>query len=482
MKKKNKRLNILFAVIIVVAAIVAGLFIYNKRQKFNEILIKVPVQQGIFISEVYSTGQLQAENATHIQVPEELASRRINIFEIKVTEIVEEGTVVKEGDFVASLDHSAVEELMTTATDELERAIQSLQDARIDTNINMSNLRDGLLNARVEVEEKKLILEQSIYESPAVKRQAALDLERAEQNLQQALRNYDLKQIQAQFSVQRALEGVRVQQERIDDIKKLFEALRIKAPKPGMVIYSFDRFGNKIKVGSAVSRWAPVIAELPDLSTMISKTFINEIDISKIKVGQTVTVGVDAFPEKSFRGEVISVNNIGQLLPNGETKVFEITIKLFGSDPQLRPAMTTSNVIITDSLNDVLYIPLDVVFKTDTTKFVYTYNKQLVKQIVDLGAENANFVVVNKGLKAGQEVLLNVPANAEDLTVEGIEIYEEIKERNRIAEEEARKKREEDEQRRKLENRRNDENMPQRRGGEGRQPPMDRQGGGGGRR
>jgi hypothetical protein len=153
---------------------------------------------------------------------------------------------------------------------------------------------------------------------------------------------------------------------------------------------------------------------------------------------------VDAFPEKKFKGKVIAVNNVGQLLPNGDTKVFEVTIKLFGSDALLRPAMTTSNVITTDSLLDVVYIPLDAVFKNDTTKFVYIYNKkQIVRQIVDVGSENANYVVVNKGISEGQEILLNLPPNAEELPLEGIEIYEEIKERLRLAEEEAQKKREE---------------------------------------
>jgi len=475
MQKKNSLSKIITIFVILVIAIVAGYFIIKSRSHSSDILIKVPVQKGLFISEVYSTGQLQAENATHIQVPDELSSRSLNIFEIKVTEIIEEGTVVNEGDFIASLDHSTVEEIKTNATEELEKALQSLQDARIDTNINMSNLRDGLLNSSVEVEEKRLVLEQSIYESPAVIRQAKLDLERAEQNLQQALRNYDLKEIQAKFSVQRAIEEVRKQQERISDINKLFEALRIKAPKPGMVIYSLDRFGNKIKVGSSVSRWAPVIAELPDLSTMISKTFINEIDISKVKQGQNVVVGVDAFPEKRFKGEVISVNNIGQMLPNGDTKVFEVTIKLFGSDPQLRPAMTTSNIITTDSLTDVIYIPLDAVFKNDSAKFVFTYNKkQLIRQIIDVGTENANFIVVNSGLSEGQEVLLNMPPNAESLPFEGIDIYYEIQERLKIEEEEAQKRWEEAEKNSRRDGDQRRENPQQQQ-----QPP--RRGGGGGR-
>src|SRR5690606_6706744 len=142
-----------------------------------------------------------------------------------------------------------------------------------------------------------------------------------------------------------------------------------------------------------VSRWAPRIAELPDLSSMISKTFINEIDISRISVGQKVVVGVDAFPDKKFDGEVITVANIGQTLPNGDTKVFEVTIKLFGSDPELRPAMTTSNVITINYLEDALFVPLEAVFKTDSTRFVYTYSPAMTRQIIETGSENANHVV-----------------------------------------------------------------------------------------
>ena len=223
--------------------------------------------------------------------------------------------------------------------------------------------------------------------------------------------------------------SVRRDQETLRDIENLFEALDIVAPKQGMVIYSYDRLGTKIKVGSTVSRWAPRIAELPDLSSMISKTFINEIDISKVKVGQKVKVGVDAFPDKVFDGDVITVANIGQTLPNGDTKVFEVNIKLFGSDKDLRPAMTTSNVITINSLEDALYLPLEAVFKTDSSRYVYTYNPGLTRQIVELGVENANYAVVLRGLEEGMIVLLNAPADAEDLPLGGIEIYEDLKKR-----------------------------------------------------
>lgn len=403
----------------------------------DEIMITVPVEKGPFVAKVISTGQLQAENATSIEVPSALSGRSLGIYEIQVTDIIEEGTVVDSGEFVASLDHSAVDELMTEARDELEEALQGYEDAKIDTNINMSNLRDGLLDARVTVEEKKLVVEQSIYESPAVQRQAKLDLERAQRDLKQSLRNYDLKKKQAAYDVQRAWEEVRKSRERIEEIEALFEALDVKAPKPGMVIYSYDRFGNKIQAGSTVSRWMPTIAELPDLSSMISKTFINEIDISKIKPGQQAKIGIDAFPEKAFDGEVVTVANIGQVLPEGDAKVFEVIIKLESTDPDLRPAMTTSNEITTDSIADAVYIPLEGVFQNDSLEYVFLNKKgDWIRQIVDTGSENANYVVIEKGLEEGMEIALTQPANDEELPFKGMDIYEALK---KEAEEAARK-------------------------------------------
>ncbi|MGQ1890436.1 efflux RND transporter periplasmic adaptor subunit [Thermophagus sp. OGC60D27] len=425
MKRFLKPVYYVPAILLVVILIVWSM---GDKVVSEGVMITSPVKRGPFISRVISTGQLQAENATSIEVPSALSGRRLRIYEIQVTDIVEEGTVVDSGDVVATLDHSAVDELMTEAQEELESALEAYEDAKIDTNINLSNLRDGLLDAKVTVEEKKLVLEQSIYESPAVQRQARLDLERAERNLEQSLRNYDLKKQQAVYDVARAWEEVERSRERVAEINALFEALDVKAPKPGMVIYSYDRFGNKIEAGSTVSRWAPTIAELPDLSSMISKTYINEIDISKIRIGQKATIGIDAFPEKSFGGFVTSVANIGQVLPDGDAKVFEVIIKLESTDPDLRPAMTTSNEIITDSLSDVLYIPFEGVFRNDSLNFVYAEKgRGWIKQIVRLGVENENYVVVEEGLAEGTIVALTEPADAADMAFEGIEIYEALK-------------------------------------------------------
>jgi hypothetical protein len=446
MKFFQNRLTLL--VIGLIAVGIALVTFFTKEVVGDELLITAPVKKGKFEAAVYSTGQLQAERSVSINVPSELGGRRVGIYEIKIARLIDEGTVVDSGQFVAGLDQSAVEELLVQAREQLEKSLRSLEDAKIDTNINLSNLRDELINGKVSMEEKQLIVNQSIYESPSVKRQSALDLERAERKYQQDIKNFDLKKKQDVFKVQRALDDVQKQRERVNDIEKLIAALDVKAPQAGMVIYGTDRFGNKIKVGSTVSLWAPQIAQLPDLATMISKTYINEIDISRLKVGQVVKVGIDAFPDKSFDGKVTTVANIGQVLPGGDSKVFEVTVKVMGSDSELRPAMTTSNVITTDVLDSVMFIPLESVFKNDSLQYVIARHKgKLRKQIVDLGPMNENHVVVLSGVEENDEVLLNLIPSAEKLKFVGLEIFEQQQKRaeeKRAKEEEESKKAKED--------------------------------------
>lgn len=431
---KKRKLN-LFIIVLLILIVGIVYFGFIKTTTYNPNTITTNVVRGNFESFVYSTGQLEAQNSVSINVPSELSAQSVNIYEIKVTKIVEEGTVVDSGQYVASLDHSAVEEKMNEALTELTEQLERYEDAKLDTNINLSNLRDNLVSAKIDLEETDLILKQSVYESPAAIRQAELNFQKAKRKLEQDERNYDLKKQQNVIQVNRAYAVVERVRTRISEIEELFDAIDVKAPAPGMLIYSYDRMGNKIKVGSTVSRWSPQIAELPDLTSMVSKTFINEVDISKIKVGQKVKVGVDAFPEKEFDGEVTEVANIGQIIPGGDSKVFEVSIRVNGYDKDLRPAMTTVNVITINMLDNVLYVPAEAVFKNDSISYVYVSSKPNLRQVVETGAENENYVEIKQGLPEGETILMNEPSSESEMNYVGLDIYENLLKQDSIANE-----------------------------------------------
>jgi hypothetical protein len=339
--------------------------------------------------------------------------------------LIEEGSVVDSGQYIATLDHKVIEEVLTTARLELEAAMVVIEDAKLDSNLNLSNYRDLITNSKSDVEERKIVLAESVYESPSVIKKAEMDLSKSERKLEQDIKGLGMRQRQLNSQMERRNIDYRLKQKRVDDLLKLYDALIIKAPKQGMVIYARDRFGIKIQIGSVLTPWSPIIATLPDMTKMISETYVNEIDIAKIKVGQKVTLSIDAFPEKVLKGEVISVANIGQPMPKSDSKVFLVDIRVFGSDPDLKPAMTTGNLIQTGVYSNKLYVPSEAVFETDSTQFVYLRKNGIVRQLVDTGEENEDYRIINKGVAEGDVVLLNEPEKPEDIETVGWEIFQE---------------------------------------------------------
>ncbi len=428
---------------IVLLIILSG-FYFLKNSSGENVKITTAVSRGPFEMYVYSSGQLEAQNSEDIIVPDNLRDREIRIYEIKITDLIEEGTVVDSGQYVATLDQKAVEEALTTAREELEQAFNNYEDAKMDSNLTLSNFRDQIINARDELEEMQIVLDESVYESPAVVRKAEMDVEKAQRKLEQEIKGYDLKKRQAESKVERSKLELRQRENRVNKLDNVYHSLVISAPKAGMVIYGRDRTREKIKVGSTVSPWMPVIATLPDLSSMLSITYVNEIDISKVQTGQKVVLGVDAIPGLELEGEVVSKANIGQPMPKSDAKVFEVKIRVFGDVENLKPAMTTSNRIQTGAFSDTLYIPSEAVFANDTMQYCYLEKNGVVKQVVDLGDQNENHYLVRSGVEEGDVLLLTEPEDPDSLPVEGMDLYLEIKERKIREEEEARKALEED--------------------------------------
>jgi len=165
---------------------------------------------------------------------------------------------------------------------------------------------------------------------------------------------------------------------------------------------------------------------------MLSKVYISEIDVSKIRTGLPVEITMDAFPGKSLKGTITNVANIGETLPNTDTKVYETIIKIKGSDPDLRPSMTTTNKIVIKVIDNAVYIPTECIYSTaDSIPFVYTRNK--LKQIVIPGESNEKMTVVQKGLKPGASVYVIEPSNPEKFRLAGKDLIPLLKGKNMTA-------------------------------------------------
>lgn len=404
----------LFIAVGVALALLIAFFIFRGAKAGETADILATVKKGEFRVEVETTGELEAKNSVKIIGPTGVI--QFQIWEVTLQKIVDEGTIVKKGDWVATLDRSEFQTKYNQKKIDHEKAQSKFVQTQLDTTLLMRQSRDELINLKYGAEEKEIILQQSKFEPPATIKQAEINLEKANRAYQQALENYKIKKNQNVEKMREVGAELRKVQADFDGMNKILESFNVLAPEDGMVIYSKGWDGKPIKEGSRIGMWEPTVATLPDLTKMQSKTFVNEVDVRKVKPSQKVTIGLDSDPDKRLKGVVTKVANVGEQKPNSDAKVFEVLIEIDGTDPALRPSMTTSNKIIAQVLNDVTFIPLESLHvQYDSITYVFRKDGASIrKQEVIVGETNSNEAVITAGLQADEKVYLSVPTGMEN--------------------------------------------------------------------
>jgi multidrug efflux pump subunit AcrA (membrane-fusion protein) len=334
-------------VIISVITLISIYFIYRYFSPSNdgEIYLTTKVKKTDFVSEVITSGEAQSTSLKKINGPSNLRKFRLN--NIKIQDLVAEGTIVKKGDYVGRLDPSSVNEQILDARLNLETAESKYTQEQLDTTLSLKQERNAIKDLRFSMEETKLELKQSIYEPPATIKKLEINLEKAERGLKEKLENYKIKKRQANAKMVEVGTQVSKIKKKLDDLLNLLKSFTIFSDGNGMITYDKNWDGSKKKVGSEISPWNPTIASLPDLTQMESRTYANEVDIRKIKKDLPVKVGFDAFPDIEMEGIVTSVANVGEKKRGSDIKVFQVMIKLNGTNENIKPGMTTSNKILT---------------------------------------------------------------------------------------------------------------------------------------
>lgn len=398
--------------LLIIALMIAGPIAWYKwpsTASAAEAALTAPVKKGKLQVTVTTTGELRARKFVQIQGPN---SQPAQIYQSKITWLIPEGTVVKEGDKIAELDRAPAATRLTTVQLDVQKAEGEFTNATLDSALNLAVAREDVKNAEYALEEKKLAKEQAQFEAPTIKRQAEIDYEKAQRALDQSKRALDTKTKQAQAKLSIAGAEVGRQRNNLKMVQDAMAGFTITAPSPGMVIYVREWNGKKKGVGSMWNTWDNTVATLPDLTQMESQTYVNEVDVRKLAVGQDVTISLDSDPNKKLAGKITAIANVGEQRPNQDSKVFEVKIDVAKADTTLRPGMTTSNAIEVASVPNVLTIPLEAV--TTDSGYSYVYKREgrgVVRQMIETGAMNDNEIIVRKGLEENDHVLLTPPAD-----------------------------------------------------------------------
>ena len=356
----------------------------------------------------------------------------------KIVYIIDEGTFVKKGDiliqfntasFEAEMLHLAGEIRSREATVEarkqvleweksqVEGAIKTaefdLQDAKQEYGRYVSYIRD-----LEELSKKGLNYPNEIIQAKKKAEQLFAKQQKYETSFDQLKKEGVFKIAAAMAELGKTKNELETTRITFEDTKEELRKSVVQAPFPGIVVHyeTFrDNQKRKPRVGDTVWQNQQLLY-LPDISSMIVKSLVREIDLHKITKGQRATIQVDAYPKQAFNGQVTFIGVLasdGGEVGKGE-KHFQVVVSLQGENADLRPGMTARVAIHIDTARDVLAVPVQAVFIEGAKTYCYVSRGNSVKKVaVGIGKQNEDYAEIATGLESGDTVSLIKPAEEE---------------------------------------------------------------------
>src|SRR5256714_394686 len=374
--------------IIVLALAVVGVFVAMKAKASNKQEPKLPVKVGkaevadiqVKVTEV---GNVQPE--VKVDVKSAVSGKVIAILH-------RDGDVVHSGDILARVEP------------DLNQA-QSLAETK-----------NGLSSAQIRFQQAKKNYDQdhSLFEMGLLANKANRDSETeylaAKQEYEKAQEKYSL--------VEKS--GIPINQ-RPDQ----FQGSNVIAPMDGLVLTKNVEIGESITSGVSSFNAGTVLFTVADVTKMIIKAGVNEVDIGKIRIGMPVNVTLDAYPKIKFAGRIDRIAPAVRI--DDKVRVFDVEVRLDAQGRELRSGMTSNIEVKGERKEKVLTVPIESVFQRDDAEIVYVkkhldakalqaqaknppkkddkdaWKQWFEKRTVVTGlADNARIEIV-KGLKAGDE-------------------------------------------------------------------------------
>ncbi len=379
--------KIIYMVVIAVV-ILGGYLIVNAIFTKSVEIPTASVNKGTFIISLDANGSVSAKRAHMITTP--------RIRGLQITWLAPEGSMVAEGDQVIKFDASQQMADVSEHESRLKIAEKTLERGTQELTIQEKQLSLELKRAERNYNEKK-------HEAPKLAEEAKIELELAQLNISAKLEQIRADVSRYELEVKRA-------NDQLNQARKELAQMTISAPLPGMIVYlEIWKGGQMSKVQEGDSPWpGQGLINIPDLSEMVVKAAVSEVDASQVDSGQKVIVTLDAFPDVEFGGMIFSKSTLARRKePGSKINVFDIEVNIENHDDRIKPGMSASCNIIIDEIPDVVSIPMEAVFERDGELLVYLENKK--KQIVEVGQRNDMDIEIISGLEGDERICLTDP-------------------------------------------------------------------------
>jgi RND family efflux transporter MFP subunit len=393
-----------------------GLYAAYRYTGTTEVEVAVArVRRADFIISVRTRGAIKSAHSTILTAPQ--------VPGLRIVHLADNGRPVKKGDVVVEFDAIQQEQNVierTTSVRSADGDIEQLKATQVMNNeadaMNKMQAEYGVESARLDASKAEVL---SVVDGAKNRIQVGV----VEGSLQQVKSTINAHQVGNESDLARADQRKTKAVADLNLTISYLPQMQLRAPTDGIVNVlqnfrsqgTFGRTPPPFKEGDNVWTGA-AIAEIPSLSEMYVDLSLEEVDRGKLQLGQAVRVRVDAIPDKEFEAEITWISPIAALIYKGGStpeKTFPARATLKNLDDRLRPGMSSTAEIIIERQPNQLLIPIRASFDKDGKPAVYVQiGKQFVVRPIQVGRRNDEDVVVTGGLKEGETVTLESPADA----------------------------------------------------------------------
>ncbi|HZT29776.1 MAG TPA: efflux RND transporter periplasmic adaptor subunit [Bryobacteraceae bacterium] len=395
---------------------VAGMYAAWRYTGTTEVDVPVArVRRGDFIISVRTRGEIKSTRSVILTAPQ--------VPNPQIVKLAESGKPVKKGDVVVEFDPVQQEENYIERTTSVRTVDSEIVQTKASQQIDNEMDKMNLMSSEYNVERAKLEASKAEILSEIEGAKNRIDVGVAEGALGQVKTTINSRGVSHKADLDRLAEKKDKTEHDVQLAKGYLSKMVIRAPNDGIVNLlpnfrsggSFGQSPPPFKEGDRAWTGA-AIAEIPDLSEMYVDLKLEEVDRGKLKLGQHVRMRVDAIPEKEFVGDLDWISPIAALIFKGmgtSEKTFPARATLKNLDPRLRPGMSASAEIIIERDPNALLIPTRASFADQGKPAVWIQRGQHFQiRHITVGKRNEDDLVVLSGLKEGDLVTLENPAEA----------------------------------------------------------------------
>jgi len=362
MKKKTKKKW--FWLIIIVILIIVLIVVFSKKEKVADVkksIQTIEASLGEITIKIEETGEIQP--IKEIAIKSKISGKVIKFY-------VDENDYVKEGDLIAEIEPDYNQ----------ARSISSIKNE-----LKIAEIR--LRNAEKNFEDIQVLHEGEFVSTK--------EFDDAKDELEKATLDYNITLDQHNL---------------IKEIDTSDNISKVYATASGTVIERNIEEGEMVTSSNSSYSDGTVLIKVADLTQMLVKTTINEVDIAKIKMKQQCDIHIDAFPYDSYDGYINKIS--AKAISESNVKVFPVEIIINQKDNRLKPGLSANVTIYGERRTEIVTIPIRAIFNDEQgNDIVYFATQDSIKQSVQvkLGINDLQKVEVLQGLKAGDRISLQEP-------------------------------------------------------------------------